>query len=99
MDSASGLQARSPKPHLPPAVALIETAGAAGGLDPSSLPAIALPRKARIMVVEDHAFVRAGVVRLINRQEDLLCCGESDSVAGTPALVAKEKPDLILLDL
>lgn len=55
--------------------------------------------KARILVVEDNSFVREGIVGLINGQEDLACCGEADSVASTPAAVAKCKPDLVLTDL
>ena len=56
-------------------------------------------QKARILVVEDHSFVRQGMVAFLNRQNDLTCCGEADSVASTPAVVEKEKPDLVLLDL
>jgi len=63
------------------------------------LPAIGSPAKARILVVEDNPFFREGISRLINRQPDLCCCGESDSVALIPAIATREKPDLILLDV
>jgi len=43
--------------------------------------------------------VREGVVRLLNRQADLVCCGEAESIAATPLLVVEQKPDLLLLDL
>ena len=43
--------------------------------------------------------MREGVVRLLNRQADLVCCGEAESIAATPLLVAEQKPDLLLLDL
>ena len=56
-------------------------------------------RKARVLVVEDDTFVRRGVVLLLNLQADLACCGEAESIAATPLLMAKEKPDLLLLDL
>jgi DNA-binding NarL/FixJ family response regulator len=56
-------------------------------------------RKARILVVEDHAFVREGIVRLLNGQPDLICCGETDSIAASRLAVAERQPDLILLDL
>jgi DNA-binding NarL/FixJ family response regulator len=36
---------------------------------------------------------------MINREADLICCGEADTVAGTPSVVAEQKPDLVLLDL
>ena len=68
-------------------------------LDSTSTPQIQKSKKARILVVEDHAFVREGIVDLINRQTDLVCCGEADSIASTLGLVAAQKPNLVLLDL
>jgi len=49
--------------------------------------------------VEDNSFVRAGIVTLINRQSDLACCGEADSNASAPLMMAEKKPNLVLLDL
>jgi DNA-binding NarL/FixJ family response regulator len=56
-------------------------------------------QKTRVLVVEDNSFVRAGIVTLINRQSDLTCCGEADSIASAPLVMAQKKPDLVLLDL
>lgn len=58
-----------------------------------------LPAKARVLVVEDNLFVRQGIIAMINRQPDLVCCGETDGIASTPSLVIEHKPDLVLLDL
>jgi DNA-binding NarL/FixJ family response regulator len=58
-----------------------------------------LDQRTHVLVVEDNTFVRAGIVSLLNRQNDLTCCGEADSIASTPSLVAEKKPDLVLLDL
>jgi len=55
--------------------------------------------KARILVVEDNAFVRESVVSVIDGQPDLVCCGEADSIGSTPGAVAKCKPDVVLMDL
>ena len=55
--------------------------------------------RARIMVADHHPIFRAGLAQLIDRQPDLLCCGQADSVASTKAGLAKFKPDLVLLDL
>ena len=57
-----------------------------------------LPR-ARVLVAEHNAFVREGIVSVIDGQADLCCCGETDSVAAVPAAVTKHKPDLVLTDL
>ncbi len=58
-----------------------------------------LEPKARVLVVEDNPFVRAGLVKLLNRQSDLTCCGEADSIASAPMAMAEQKPNLVLLDL
>lgn len=55
--------------------------------------------KARILVVDDHPLFREGVRQLIDRQNDLVCCGEAGTVAATTEAVAQLKPDLLLLDL
>ncbi len=55
--------------------------------------------KSSILIVEDNQFVREGLVRLINRQPDLICCGETDTIAATSLAVATQRPDLVLLDL
>lgn len=56
-------------------------------------------RKARVLVVEDHPFLREGIVRLLNLQCDIVCCGEAASVAAAMDAVFKEKPDLVLMDV
>src|SRR5260370_2575498 len=58
-----------------------------------------LDQKTRVLVVEDNSFVRAGIVKLINLQNDLTCCGEADSIASAPLMIAEKKPNLVLLDL
>ena len=63
---------------------------------PDSTPA---PSKKRILLVDDHPFMRVGLASLIDRQPDLMVCGE----AGNPTEAFKElarcKPDLVLTDL
>ena len=56
-------------------------------------------RKARILVVDGHSLLRAGLIHLINRQSDLRCCGEADSVGAAPNAIATRKPDLMLTGL
>jgi DNA-binding NtrC family response regulator len=55
--------------------------------------------KARVLVVEENAFVREEVMRMVDGQPDLFCCGEADSIGSTPAAVARCKPDVILMEL
>jgi DNA-binding NarL/FixJ family response regulator len=55
--------------------------------------------KARILVVDDHPMVRDGLIRLIGKQRDLICCGQAGTAADTQTAIAKYKPDLLILDL
>ena len=55
--------------------------------------------KHRILVADDHPLLREGVVQLINRQDDLVCCGEANSASSARTAVMEHRPDLILLDL
>jgi DNA-binding NarL/FixJ family response regulator len=57
------------------------------------------PRKARVLVVDDHPLYRQGVIQLINRQRDVACCGEAATAADTCRAVASSKPDLAILDV
>src|ERR1700733_627903 len=55
--------------------------------------------RARVLLVDDHPLVRSGLMEMINRHGDLVCCGEADSAADAQRAVAELKPDLVLLDL
>ena len=51
----------------------------------------------RIAIVDDHALVRAGLVRLLSARYDVI--GEAADAASALALVRRAAPDLLLLDL
>jgi len=53
----------------------------------------------RILVVDDHPLVRAGLRSLINRQPDLVMCGEVGSIHDAIELARTESPDLVLVEL
>jgi DNA-binding NarL/FixJ family response regulator len=57
------------------------------------------PRKSRIVVVEDHPVVCAGLMQLIGSQADLTCAGTAEDTAAAKRLVEGCEPDLLLLDL
>ena len=56
------------------------------------------PRK-RILVVDDHPFMRAGLAQLIDRQPDLHVCCEAGNPAEALQALAKGRPDLVLTDI
>src|ERR1043166_7868870 len=56
-------------------------------------------QKSRILIVDDHPIVRSGLMRLIDQQSDLVCCGEASVAAEVQTEVARLSPDLVILDL
>lgn len=59
----------------------------------------AAPGRRRILLVDDHPFMRAGLAQLIERQPDLMVCGEAGNPAEAFAQLARTRPDLVLADL
>jgi DNA-binding NarL/FixJ family response regulator len=55
--------------------------------------------KKRILVVDDHPIVRQGLALLINREADLLVCGEAEDAMGAMHVLASAKPDVLIVDL
>jgi two-component system nitrate/nitrite response regulator NarL len=53
----------------------------------------------RILLVDDHAVMRAGLGMLIQSQASMQVVGEAGNKAEAIALAAREQPDIILLDL
>jgi DNA-binding NarL/FixJ family response regulator len=53
----------------------------------------------RIVLVDDHPVVRAGLRALIGGQEDLVVVAEADALDRAVAVVADERPDVVLMDL
>ena len=55
--------------------------------------------KTRILVVDDHPFMRQGLVDFLNREKDLTVCAEAENAAQAQAEVLAKKPDLVIADL
>lgn len=53
----------------------------------------------KILVVDDHPMTRAGVAHLLNKQADMIVCGEMGSPAEALSEIPKSRPDLLLTDL
>ena len=61
-------------------------------------PKAAATRK-RILVVDDHAVLREGLVAQINREPGLMVCGEAETARAAIEAVEKLEPDLVLADI
>ena len=53
----------------------------------------------RVLVVDDHPVVRAGMVALLGEQPDVEVVGEAGNGAEALALVPRLTPDVVLMDL
>ncbi len=66
---------------------------------PAKTAAAAAPARKKILLVDDHPFMRAGLAQLIDRQPDLMVCGEAGNAADAARELSKSAVDLVLTDL
>lgn len=66
---------------------------------PEKPPVSTSPDRRRILLVDDHPMMRAGIAQLINKQPDLEVCCEAGCPAEAFAHLSKSVPDLLLTDM
>lgn len=57
------------------------------------------PNRTRIVLVDDHPMVRERLAEVINRETDMAVCGEAEDRGSALEVIAREKPDLAIVDL
>ena len=68
-------------------------------LPPKKGPLVPAPAAIRILVVDDHPFLREGVRAVVETQHDMRVVGEAESGAEAIRLHAELMPDVVLMDL
>lgn len=58
-----------------------------------------LGNRARILIVDDHPLVREGLRARISSQSDMEVCGDAGDIVTALALIEREKPDLVVIDI
>src|SRR5215470_17356737 len=58
-----------------------------------------IARKHGVFIVDDHPLVREGLTNLINRQSDLVVCGEAKDSAEAIDGMTKARPDVAIIDI
>jgi DNA-binding NarL/FixJ family response regulator len=53
----------------------------------------------KILLVDDHAVLREGLIAQINREPDLVVCGEAETARAAVEAVERLSPDLVLADI
>jgi DNA-binding NarL/FixJ family response regulator len=65
---------------------------------PTPSPALSQTRR-RVLLVDDHPMMRAGLAHLIERQTDLTVCGEAANPAEALKALPAANPEIVLADL
>ena len=55
--------------------------------------------KIQVLLVDDHAVVRFGIAQIINRQPDMVVCGEEEDASRALSAIATLKPNLVIADI
>lgn len=55
--------------------------------------------KTRIFIVDDHPLLRRGLAELINREPDMIFCGEAEDSPSAMKSITQIKPDLVIVDI
>ena len=55
--------------------------------------------KKRILVVDDHPIIREGLALMLNREADLVVCGEAEDATGAMLVMASARPDVLIVDI
>ena len=53
----------------------------------------------RVLVIDDHAIVREGLRRLVNRDQEIRIVGEAASKREAIAQISHHNPEVIVVDL
>jgi DNA-binding NarL/FixJ family response regulator len=55
--------------------------------------------KHKILIVDDHAMIRQGLISLIDDQQDLMACGEAEDAPEAIKAISETNPDIVILDI
>jgi DNA-binding NarL/FixJ family response regulator len=56
-------------------------------------------KKKTVFVVDDHPLLRQGLALLINREPDLVVCGEAEEAQAAMRAIAVRQPDILIADI
>lgn len=62
-------------------------------------PTVNRKPKIKVLLVDDHPILRAGLGRLINQEADMMICGEAEDGATAFDLVGTLNPDIAVIDI
>jgi DNA-binding NarL/FixJ family response regulator len=57
------------------------------------------PMPHKVLLIDDHPIVRQGLALFINREPDLVVCGDADGAASGMQAIRETTPDFVVLDI
>jgi DNA-binding NarL/FixJ family response regulator len=66
---------------------------------PATLESEKTVSKRKVLLVEDHPMFRERLAHLINKDLDMMVCGEADNIRDAMLLVRSETPDIAIVDI
>jgi Response regulator containing a CheY-like receiver domain and an HTH DNA-binding domain len=57
------------------------------------------PQKTKLLLVDDHPTMREGLIRVIEREADLMVCGEAESIQQALEKIESSNPDVAVVDI
>ena len=67
--------------------------------EPTSTSPKTTETRKRILIVDDHPLMREGLRGTINREPDLMVCGEAENALQAVEAMQRLAPDLALVDI
>jgi DNA-binding NarL/FixJ family response regulator len=58
-----------------------------------------MKKKSKVLIVDDHPLVRQGLIQLINQESDFVVCGDTGDIPSAKKAVAKQRPDIVIVDI
>ena len=98
---AGGRVARAPRGACPPPLVRVERSqltSPARAVTASTVERVSAPAPTRVAIVEDHRMVAEGIAMALAAADDVDVVGVGASVADARALVARHRPEVLLLD-
>jgi DNA-binding NarL/FixJ family response regulator len=65
----------------------------------TDLKGIPQSKKKTVFIVDDHPLLRKGLGMLINREPDLMVCGEAEEAQTAIKAIAATRPDILIVDI
>src|SRR5580693_2427693 len=62
-------------------------------------PCVPQVKKKTVFVVDDHPLLRQGLALMINREHDLMVCGEAEEAHTAMREIAAKQPDILIADI